>query len=35
MAISTKKKRDSGELKQNIKQTQVCPLCGEKFEINI
>jgi len=35
MVISTKKKRDIGELKQNIKHTQVCPLCGEKFEIGI
>ena len=35
MAISLKKKRDIGELKQNVKHTQVCPLCGEKFEMGI
>ena len=35
MAISSKRKRNYGDLKQNVKNIQVCPLCKEKFEIGI
>ena len=35
MAISSKEKRDIGEIKQNVKNIQVCPSCKEKFEIGI
>ncbi len=35
MVISSKRKRNYGDLKQNVKNIQVCPLCKEKIEIGI
>ena len=35
MAISSKKKENYRDLKQNIKNNQVCPLCKGEFEIGI
>ena len=35
MAISSKRKGNYGDIKQNVKNIQVCPLCKEKFEIGI
>ncbi|MFX1337766.1 MAG: hypothetical protein ACFFDK_04085 [Promethearchaeota archaeon] len=35
MAISSKRKKNYGDLKQHLKNVQVCPLCKERIEIGI
>lgn len=35
MAINIKKKKNIGDLKQNLENFYVCPFCKEKFEIGI